>query len=207
MEARFIPMEQMHLPIGAQLPFPGLSRHHRPEPKHRVLLAVIPEDEAQLRIGGEAWRLHNQHRLRGRPLEIGRFHLTLFSLGDHPALPERTIAAAKRAANTVAARSFDICLDRAKTLPRRDGAQPLVMLGDEGVHGFERLREQLAVALRGAGLEVHPGTPKLTLLHDRRTIEETPVKPVRFKVREFVLIDSHPGQTRHAPLARWSLLG
>lgn len=200
-------MEQMHLPIGAELPFPGLSRHHRPEPKHRVLLAVIPEDEAQLRIGGEAWRLHNQWGLRGRPLEIGRFHLTLFSLGDHPALPERTIAAAKRAANTVAARAFDICLDRVKTLPRRDGAQPLVMLGDEGVHGFERLRDQLAGALRGVGLEVHPGAPLLTLLHDRRSIEETPVKPVRFRVREFALIDTHPGQTRQVPLGRWSLLG
>lgn len=200
-------MEQMHLPFGAGLPYPGVPHTHRPVAKHRLFLGVIPNDEAQLRIGGEAWRLHNQLGLRGRPLEIGRFHLTLFSLGDHPALPERTIAAARRAADTVAARSFDICLDRAKTLARREGPQPLVMLGEDGTHGFERLRDQLAAALRHAGLEVHPGTPQMTLLHDRRQIDEMPVKPVRFRVKEFVLVDSDLGHSRHATLDRWALLG
>ncbi len=200
-------MEQMHLPLGTGLPFRDLSRRGRPEPKHRLLLAVVPDDEAQLRIGAEAWRLHNQLGLRGRPFEIGRFQLTLFSLGDFPALPERTVAAAKRAVNAVAARGFDLCLDRVMSFRRKEGPQPLVMLGDEGLYGFQRLQDGLAPALRAAGLETHAGGPHLTLLLDHQSVPEMPVRAVRFPVREVVLLDTRPGLGRDATLARWPLLG
>jgi 2'-5' RNA ligase len=38
-------------------------------------------------------------------------------------------------------------------------------------------------------------------------LEARAVEPIRWTVREFVLVHSLLGQTRHVPLARWSLGG
>jgi 2'-5' RNA ligase len=48
-------------------------------------------------------------------------------------------------------------------------------------------------------------TPHMTLLYDHRSIDMRPVEPVRWKVREFVLIRSLVGQHKHDCLGRWEL--
>jgi 2'-5' RNA ligase len=45
-------------------------------------------------------------------------------------------------------------------------------------------------------------TPHVTLLYDRRNVEEQPIEPISWTVREFVLIHSMQG---HTHLARWPL--
>ena len=50
-------------------------------------------------------------------------------------------------------------------------------------------------------------TPHVTLLYDDVLVEERAVEPIRWTVREFVLVHSLLGQTRHVPLARWPLGG
>jgi hypothetical protein len=50
---------------------------------------------------------------------------------------------------------------------------------------------------------VHPiSTLHVTLLYDKRVVDEQPIT-----VREFVLVRSLHGQTRHTDVARWQLRG
>jgi 2'-5' RNA ligase len=50
-------------------------------------------------------------------------------------------------------------------------------------------------------------TPHVTLLYDRRCIDEQPIEPVGWTVREFALVLSLIGKTQHVPLGRWQLRG
>jgi 2'-5' RNA ligase len=45
-------------------------------------------------------------------------------------------------------------------------------------------------------------TPHVTLLYDKRSVEEQPIEPISWNVREFALIHSMNG---HTHLARWPL--
>jgi 2'-5' RNA ligase len=55
---------------------------------------------------------------------------------------------------------------------------------------------------------VHPiSTLHVTLLYDKRVVDEQPIEPISWTVREFVLVRSLHGQTRHTDVARWQLRG
>jgi 2'-5' RNA ligase len=43
------------------------------------------------------------------------------------------------------------------------------------------------------------------MLYDGRLVAGQPVEPIRWVVREFVLVHSLLGQTRHEVLGRWAL--
>ncbi len=49
--------------------------------------------------------------------------------------------------------------------------------------------------------------PHVTMLRDRRATPTEFITPVRWWVREFVLIDSLYGESRHEILGRWPLIG
>jgi hypothetical protein len=70
---------------------------------------------------------------------------------------------------------------------------PAFAVGVGNVAGLHALHGQLADGMRKAGLAVK--TPRLML----------PVPPVRWTVREFVLVQNPVGGGRYVPLARWSL--
>jgi RNA 2',3'-cyclic 3'-phosphodiesterase len=82
-----------------------------------------------------------------------------------------------------------------------------------GSGGVDRLRA--FHALFGATLtrnelpcRVHTiSTPHVTLLYDKRVIDEQPIEPISWTVREFVLVRSLHGQSRHIDVARWQLHG
>jgi len=50
-------------------------------------------------------------------------------------------------------------------------------------------------------------TPHVTLLYDGRVVTERLVEPIRWTVREFVLVRSLLGKTRHIVIGRWPLRG
>ena len=84
-------------------------------------------------------------------------------------------------------------------------------LWDDGVIGIEMLRQELVRAPRNAGFARRErggaATPHLTLLYDRRKLEEQPIDEIGWSVRDFVLIHSLYGLSRHVPLGRWPLRG
>ena len=48
-------------------------------------------------------------------------------------------------------------------------------------------------------------TPHLTLLWADRCVEAYPIAPITWTVRDFVLVLSLPGQSRHIHVGHWQL--
>ena len=80
-----------------------------------------------------------------------------------------------------------------------------------GDAGFAGLRRAIATAMVGAGLRANPSiglTPHVTLAYKGLPISEMLLdEPVRWTVREFVLVRSLYGRGRHDHLGRWKLDG
>jgi RNA 2',3'-cyclic 3'-phosphodiesterase len=236
-------------PSSAQLSLPGFDVV--PTRTDGLFFAIFPEVDAATRIEGLARQVRDQYALNGKPLPIGRLHVTLCPLGTYAGgLPHLLVAKAIQAAEKVVMPSFEVAFDyvryfgkhadehdgrSGKAQPdssgeaRRDmssvveqgnivdarpGNKPLVLCGDEGVSGLQVFRQSLCSALEQSGVfrRTHlPYTPHVTLLYDRsegraRRRLEQKVEPVGWTVREFVLVHSLLGQTRHVALRRWPLV-
>jgi 2'-5' RNA ligase len=100
-------------------------------------------------------------------------------------------------------------LDRAKSFPRKSGNRPLVLAASAPSASLRQFHADLGAALGGAGLrtERRSFSPHLTLLWDRLQLKEAPVSPVSWMAREFVLLYSFRGESRHELLGRWPLGG
>jgi tRNA(adenine34) deaminase len=146
--------------------------------------------------------------LKGRPLARERFHITLHHLGDYAGIRQDVVAAAVQAASKVEVPAFDVSLDRVGSFRTRAPRKPCVLRGSSGVADLVTLHEALGAAMRGTilGSWVHSSfTPHVTLLYDEQMVEERAVAPVRWPVREFLLIHSLLGQTKYIVLGRWIL--
>jgi 2'-5' RNA ligase len=117
------------------------------------------------------------------------------------------IALAGEAARAVAVLQFTITPDRVTPFGR-SGKGLLVLEGGDGVAALGELHRVLAEAMAKAGLRVKAKsyTPHLTLLYDRGSVLPQAVETITWTVREFVLVRSLIGQSKHLPLGRWPLL-
>ncbi|HEY1391872.1 MAG TPA: 2'-5' RNA ligase family protein [Methylibium sp.] len=192
---------------SGQLALTGLDG--APVPTDRLFFALYPDASAAARIAQLAQRLRGELRLRGRPLQTERFHVTLHHLGDYAGLPADVLRCAKQAAAAIAVPPFEIAFDRAMSFDRKPSNRPFVLQGSgEGLAGVLAFQQALGEALKNAGLGrwVAPRfTPHVTLLYDDRRVDEEAIEPIRWTVREFVLVDSLLGRTQHVPLERWPL--
>lgn len=174
----------------------------------RVFFAVWPPGQA----GGILHRVAAAARREcgGRAMTRETIHLTLAFLGDvgvdrFPGLVQAAAAAA--AGKDV--RAFDLVLDRLGWWRHNR----ILWAGcAEPDPALPALAEALARSLGEAGFPVErrPFAAHLTLLRDCRC-EAAPAmpEPVRWPVREFVLVRSHLGQAgaRYEILGRWPLPG
>jgi 2'-5' RNA ligase len=75
---------------------------------------------------------------------------------------------------------------------------------------LKAFREALRQALAWEKLEkgMPPKfTPHMTVIYGQPGEEVAVIEPVRWTVREFVLVISHQGESRHEVLARYPLIG
>lgn len=173
--------------------------------RHNLFLALRPDAETAASIG----RLRHEHGFSGRAIREDCLHISLASLGKHDDLPHELIERAKSALSTVAMRPFVVALNRVVGWKRAAGARPLVLVGDDGVIGVDLLIAQIHKALAEAGLKprrFRETVPHLTLAYDAFAMTDEIVAPVRWTVREFVLVDSLVGEGRHVVLHRWPLV-
>jgi 2'-5' RNA ligase len=191
-----------------QLSFAGFDPP--PQPTDRLFFAIYPDASAASSIARLAGRLSDEHGLSGRPHAVERLHITLHHLGDYVGLPRGVVATATEAATAVAKPSFEIAFDRAASFLGRPRNRPFVLRGGEGVAGVTAFQQALGVAMMKAGLgrwAEQRYTPHVTLLYDDLCVTEQAVETVSWTAREFVLVHSLLGRTRHIPLARWPLGG
>lgn len=197
-------MKRIHH-VPGQLYLPGFEAP--PQPTDRLFFALIPTPDAAAAIVRQRGLLRDEYGVTGKPIGMTRLHVTLIHLGDYLGLPQGVVKAAMTAAESVKAAPFDVVFDQAKSFHGRPRKRPLVLLGDDGVAALEKFQKTLGKALEKAGFgKANPHyTPHVTLLYDNRLVPPGTIEPISWTAREFVLVHSLLGQTRHIQLGRWAL--
>lgn len=168
----------------------------------RLFLAAVPDAGTAARIHLLAETLKRAHRFDGRLIAPERLHISLFALGG---LPEGQHCAAWEAAMEVRTAPFEVSFDRTASFRGRPGNHPFVLVGEKGLHELQSFRQMFSDALTRRGMRRLANTsftPHVTLLYDARDVDEYPVEPVGWTVKEFVLVRSLNG---HEHLVRWPL--
>jgi 2'-5' RNA ligase len=168
-----------------------------------LFFSIFPDQRAAVRIANIAEHFRRAYGLKAAPLLTDRFHVTVHGLGNYDGLPRNVVAKAIEAGAAVMSRPFEVAFDRVTSFA---GSDALVLRGGDGVDGIVMFHHDLGVAMRKFGLSAGSQfTPHITLLYKRRRIEEQFIEPIRWTVRDFVLVHSLRGRTMHIPLERWRL--
>ena len=174
-----------------------------------LFFALKPDPEAAKQAHAIAVRHRAARQMSGWPLAMNRLHVTLVSVGGFfGAVPDEFMQLALSVGDAVAMSPFDVRLDRALSFPRKTGKRPYVLLGGEDVAGMMPLHCSLVGAMFRMGLDIPMRasfSPHMTLLYDSTHQQETPVVSISWTAREFVLIESHVGLTRHIERGRWRM--
>ena len=181
-----------------------------PPPMDRLFFAIFPEAEAAAQAARLAEQLRAVFGIRNRALLPERFHITLYHLGDYPGLPADVVAAGHAAAEGVNIEPFEVTLDRVVSFKGRPGNRPLVLVGNDGVTALRVFHTALGSSMvkSDLGRWVRPRfNPHLTLLYSGQEVEDQAVAPVTWTAREFVLVHSELGRTKHNILGRWPMRG
>ncbi|WP_119302769.1 2'-5' RNA ligase family protein [Dongia deserti] len=189
-----------------QLSFAGFEAS--PLPTESVFVAILPDEEASVRIAQIARRVRDKHKLTGRPLAVWRFHVSLHYVASH--VSANVVVEASDVVSTIEMPPFRVAFDRVKSLRGNRRDRPLVLAGGDGLVGLVQFQHKLGPAMERAGLGRWIGPswlPHLTLLYGSREVEEQAIEPVSWTVREFALVHSLLGRNRYIPLARWPLRG
>jgi 2'-5' RNA ligase len=188
--------------------YPAESSVSRPPTKFGVFVLVFPEAGAAAQIETLARRVRRAYALKAEPLPTSRFHVSLNNIGEYDdrRTAEAVALRVRAALEDVQASPFTVMFNLVQSFSGRDGKRPLVLRGDDGVVGLERLYDFLGVSLRKVGVKSpRRFTPHLTLLYGERPIEERFIQPVSWIVRGFALVLSLRAETKYEIQGRWSL--
>ena len=182
----------------------------KPRPTDRLFFALVPDADNAARIARMGEDLRRTHGLHGRVTAPERLHTTLLHLGDYAGFPDELARRAIDVAATLPPLApFDVSFDRIMSF-KRPRNQPFVLRGSDDVAGLRTLQQTLESAARAARLisKKESFTPHVTLLYDDQGVAEQPIaQSVGWHVREFVLVHSLLGQTKHVVLERFALRG
>jgi 2'-5' RNA ligase len=175
----------------------------------RLFLCVMPDDKTRGEVVQFGDQFFFQRRLGGSRLKPERLHMSLHHIGDFPRLRDKDVYAARQAARTVFMEPFEIRLRSVQSFepaPHRRNRRPLVLLG-EGGNELETLFHTLGMALTRNGLKAAAAfTPHMTLSYGPQPVPIQAIEPIRFRVRDFVLIHSRLGLTQYEVIDRWPLV-
>lgn len=171
-------------------------------------MAVVPDADTAARIYQRAEVIRCARNLQGALIRPEHLHATLFFLGELDALPEQIITRAVEAAAAVKMPSFEVSFDRTMSFSERSNNHPFVLVGDAGAERLKKFRQMLGASMMRNGLRHLVRTsfmPHVTLLYDKQNVDEQPIEPISWIVREFVLIRSLYGRTTHIHEEWWPL--
>ena len=177
-----------------------------------MFFALLPDEESKAEIIRIGERFVKSHRLGGSAVDSDRLHVTLTPIGKPDRLRQPLEGALLAAAESVRMKAFDVTLDSAMRFSNAgsDWRFPFVLCADVATTQLALgLRKALAQAQYAQGLFV-PGVssymPHVTLLYGQgiEAIEQ-PIPPISWRAREFVLIRSFFGQSKHEVMGRWPL--
>jgi 2'-5' RNA ligase len=198
----------MSIDLGASSSFSGTRPNSAASKRDRLFLAVVPDADTAARIYHNAEVIRRARKLEGALIRAEHLHATLFFLGELNALPEQRIMRAVEAAAAVEISPFEVSFDRTMSLSKGRNNRPFVLVGDAGVERLKKFRQILNASMMRNGLRHLVRTsfmPHVTLLYDKRNVDEQPIEPISWIVHEFVLIRSLYRRTTHIHEARWPL--
>ncbi len=173
--------------------------------------AVLPDDGVRADITDIGERFRKSHRVNGVSVGVDSLHLGLCPMGRLERSTQPLEAALLAAASTVRASGFQIILESAMRFTAKDGQFPFVLCADGGsMLAALELRKaiaaaQLAVGLRVSGVSSFMPHVVLQHAHQIDSIEES-IPPIHWPVRDFVLIRTFFGHSRHEVVGRWPLI-
>jgi 2'-5' RNA ligase len=189
--------------LERQLSLPGFE----PSPELDFLFfALLPAARDVPQIARLRARLLLEFGLTGQPIATERLHVSLHTVGAWHGLSRAAVRTAKEVGASLSKRPFEIVFDRAMSFAG-NGA---LVLRASGCLALASLHHALGIEMKKAGIgrSVTPRfTPHMTLLYSDRMVKEQPIEPVRWTVRDFVLVQSlrGRGESHHNHLARWPL--
>jgi 2'-5' RNA ligase len=173
--------------------------------------ALLPDDDARIAITAIGERFRKPHRAIGSTIGMDGLHLPLCPKGKPERMHQPLETALLDAAGAVRSPDFTVMLDSAMRFTARDGQFPLVLCADSSsTESALQLRQAIAAEQARTGLQVigiSSYLPHVVLLEGPaiEAIEES-ITPIQWKAREFVLIRSFFGQSRHQVIGRWPLI-
>lgn len=172
--------------------------------------AVRPDDQARSAIADAAARFRKAQRVSGVAVPLDSLHLSLCPMGRPERLRQPLEQALLAAGAEVRATGFLATLDAAMRCISRDGQFPFVLCADHATtQAALALRKAIADAQRRVGLQVggvssfHPHVA-LQFGPAIDAIEES-ITPIQWHAREFLLLRSFFGQSRHEVIGCWPL--
>jgi 2'-5' RNA ligase len=194
--------DQISFDFIAELP-------RRPKKPERSFICVVPDPLSAKAIERTALSIAKDVNFAGQLLKPKRYHLSLAHISDRNRIYSKDEFVVSRAARCVELSEFEVSLSRIGSFrgpPRRGGppGHPLVMVADSGpiFDLFRSLGRGLANFRIAVGEHF---TPHVTLAYSEQFVPMQAIEPIRFKVREFVLIHSERGLTKHNILGTWAL--
>ena len=171
------------------------------QPKHTWFFALRPSMEDAHRLHAIANDLLAANGVTGKRIGPDRLHITLDLVG-HDVTPE-VVAIACRAADSIRFSPFEARFDSIMTFTAPSG--PVVLLGTDGLESVRNLRTALASAMADCGFNPsRTYQPHMTLSYDPgHRLPQMPVEPISFVAKEFFLVKSHIGLSRHEVLRTW----
>lgn len=174
-------------------------------PTERLYFAVVPEPEMCERIGELAEALRGEHGLQalltGEEVPL----IVIQQLGDFPGVTPRMMGRICQAARKLEQPAFEVCFDAVGSLPGQ-GRHPFALQCGAGADLLVDLQNEVLRCMQPVLGRIARGpVPHITLLQDPRQLPLQPVQPLRWLVREVVLLRQYLGQDREALEGIWSL--
>jgi len=166
---------------------------------HRYFFALLPDEVTARRIHTFA---ENEFGAKGL-VKTDRLHVTLAITADLDASYPVLVEALRRAAEAVSVPPFEVAFGQLS-----GGRRTIALRPARNIPPMRALHSAIAHAMAAQGVPMRADwtfNPHVTLAYRDGEPITRPVEGFAWSVREFVLIESLVGLTRHQVLGRWAL--
>ena len=187
-----------------------LSLDLGPPPQDCLFFAVTPTAAIAARIAERADRWLRRQDVRGLLRPPGLLHISMNGIGIYRGLPKRVVHAAIEAGSRVEMAPFEVTFDRVMSFKSRSRS-PFVLCAAVDPSGLLNLRSTIGATMQSVGFRDTGRAsfkPHVTMMYTDDMMDQARVdEPIRWTVRDFVLVHSLQGRGRHVHCRRWPLRG